>query len=83
VGIRCDSEKEMKWRTNPYRPEEGHARIRRKFAWFPVEIGDHTYWLESYQVKEVYTYRKRATKFGPIACLDWDEVERVPLVLYP
>ncbi len=73
----------MKWKTKRTLPSEGDARIRRKFAWFPVEIRDYTYWLESYQVKEVYTYRKRATKCGTIMQYGWDEVERTELVLYP
>jgi hypothetical protein len=73
----------MKWKTKKTLPHEGYARIRRKFAWFPTPIRDYTYWLEFYQVKEIYTYRKRATKSGPIDCYGWDEVERVPLVLYP
>lgn len=73
----------MKWKTKRTLPSEGDARIRRKFAWFPVEIRDYTYWLESYQVKEVYTYRKRATKAGSIMQYGWDEVERTELVLYP
>jgi len=73
----------MKWKTKRTLPTEGYARYRRKFAWFPVEIGDHTHWLESYQVKEVYTYRKRPTKAGSIMQYGWDEVERTELVLYP
>lgn len=73
----------MKWKTNKPLPCEGYARIRRKFAWLPVQINDYTHWLESYQVKEIYTYRKRDTKSGPISCFGWDEVERTALVLYP
>ena len=80
---KVDEGNRMKWKTTRYTPKEGDARIRRKFAWFPTEIRDYTYWLESYQVKEVYTYRKRATKCGTIMMYGWDEVERVPLVCYP
>jgi hypothetical protein len=66
----------MKWKTaKKHWPKNGDERIRRKFAWFPVEIHDYTYWLEFYYVREAYVYRRRATKAGPIHCYGWDEIE--------
>jgi hypothetical protein len=44
----------MKWKTVKPVPKHGEIRTRRKIAWLPVEVQDHTVWLETYQITEQY-----------------------------
>ena len=47
----------MMWKAKP-RPKIGDIRVRRKFAWLPMEFSvcdiEHYVWLETYQVTEQF-----------------------------
>lgn len=45
----------MRWPTEKYPlpPRRGERRVRR-FAWRPTRLGEHTVWLERYEVQERY-----------------------------
>jgi hypothetical protein len=54
-----------------------------KFAWFPTIIYSSkqgrtfTIWFESYQEKQTYIVKERATKFGyKITCGDWEKYRK-------
>lgn len=34
--------------------KNGDWRTRRQFAWWPIDVGDHVVWLESYEIEERY-----------------------------
>lgn len=42
------------------KPKEGDLKIKKKFAWFPVWIGDKRIWLERYQRLYEWKVKKRA-----------------------
>lgn len=42
----------MRWRTTKPTPKPGDVRYIRRFAWLPVEIRDHTVWLERYEATQ-------------------------------
>ena len=44
----------MRWVT-PKKPMNGDARIIKKFAWLPVEIGTLTIWLEFYSIEQRFS----------------------------
>ncbi len=35
-------------------PHNGQVRIKRKFAWLPVQVQNEKVWLEFYYYKQVY-----------------------------
>jgi len=36
------------------RPAQGTLRTRSRFAWVPTVIGNNIYWLQKYEVLQVY-----------------------------
>lgn len=42
----------MRW--TKHKPEDGDTRIKTKFAFLPIKIGDEVRWLEKVTVKQEY-----------------------------
>ncbi len=72
----------MKWKIKK-EPKEGDFRCRRKFAWFPTEVGEYIVWWELYEVKEVYQMVALVDENIVHGKLEWVEVDRWDLCLYP
>ena len=73
----------MMWKAKT-RPKQGDIRVRRKFAWWPMQflVDDELYyvWLETYQVTEEYT--PFITNYGEGnygSKLQWEVIKREPL----
>ena len=72
----------MKWKTTRYKPEEGHIRRVRKFAFFPKVCGPYTVWLEAYESKQKYQKVLVCEDYYPSWQMEWVEYERNHLELY-
>ena len=82
----------MKWLSKPTPPPKiGDKRVLRKFAWFPVEIGNYKVWLETYAEEQEFV--EDAHEFcndchSPILGCDqgprkyWKVVERAIMIPY-
>jgi len=72
----------MMWKANS-KPKQGDIRVRRKFAWWPMEfmIDDELYyvWLETYQVTELYTLVTANSAGNYSSKLQWEVMKREPL----
>jgi hypothetical protein len=73
----------MKWKINPYVPKEGDTRTIRKFAWLPTDCGEYRVWLESYESVQKYKKMAQLGEGHGFWALEWVEIERNYLVLYP
>ena len=55
----------MKWKTKiPLAPSVNTVRVISRFAWLPTDLDDgHSVWLQSYQVKQIWTKAGLAQTF--------------------
>jgi hypothetical protein len=45
--------------------QSGDTFVKTKFAWWPVDMGDHYIWLERYYVEYYYCYSSHKHMYGP------------------
>ena len=60
----------MKW----IKPNNNDIKIKRKFAWLPIEIGNEVRWLEWVTVRYRYGYNESISLFSwiPVEFIDKD-----------
>jgi hypothetical protein len=46
------------------KPEPGETLTVRRFAWFPVQVGDFKIWLENYEEFRVFIRQEITVKLG-------------------
>lgn len=73
----------MRWKADRA-PKEGDKRLRYKFAWKPIRIGDEMVWLERYGISEMYT---RVSLYDELSLIppfkmQWVIIERCTLDYY-
>ena len=70
----------MKFILTP-QPKLGDTRCRRRFAFFPVRIGDTVIWLEHYEQTDVYELYRKYIEGGrySIEAAGWRPLNRTTL----
>ena len=58
-------------------PEKGETRIRVKFVFLPVFIGNYIVWMETFVERQKYTLHRTVTEYGGKCNVsEWVPLER-------